>query len=131
MRVIPEYACGMLGRGVRKEGGKVAKRGEGGWMDKDCEWKSQGWKRRVENDLTRSSLWFVLIFRALPSKRSNALQRCSAAYTHFLAPPPPLPPLPLSSRGDQRARLLASARRSSAHRCVSITATIMFCAQES
>lgn len=65
----------------------------------------------MENDLTRSSLWSVLIFRALPLNRSTLynLLRCLSI---FLSPSP----FPRRSKGHDT--VLVSVKRSTAHRYV-------------
>lgn len=102
---MPQARKGLAGR--EREGGERS--GEAGrWMIKAVSGKAEGGKE-VENDLTRSSLWSVLIFRALPLKRSTLynLLRCLPTF---------LPPSPISTAIKGPSSY--PRRDRAAHRCV-------------
>lgn len=76
-------------------------------MIKAANGKAEGGKE-VENDLTRSSLWSVLIFRALPLKRSTLYNAAPLLPAHFLAP---LPHIPFPYFHDDQRAVLVYPRR--------------------
>lgn len=90
-------------------------------MIKAANGKAEGGKE-VENDLTRFSLWSVLIFRALPLKRSTLYNAAPLLPAHFLAPLPH-PPSPISTTIKGPSSYIREEIERASMR--SITATIM------